>query len=89
MEAGLRFRPPNGFTDSREFSDAECDRYFTFSPSLLKEIYIHIFDRDTSLDLEVQKTLELEHPNQDKLASLLIRYDLIFNVESNYRKCHK
>lgn len=22
----VRFRPPNGFTDSREFSEAECDR---------------------------------------------------------------
>ena len=53
MEAGLRFRPPNAFTDSREFSDAECDRDI--------------------LDLEVQKTLEVEHSDQDKLASLLIR----------------
>lgn len=26
LETGLRFRPPSGFTDSREFSDAECDR---------------------------------------------------------------
>lgn len=26
MEPGLRFRPPSGFTDSREFSEAECDR---------------------------------------------------------------
>lgn len=26
LEEGLRFRPPNGFTDSREFSEAECDR---------------------------------------------------------------
>lgn len=24
--AGLRVRPPSGFTDSREFSEAECDR---------------------------------------------------------------
>lgn len=23
---GVRFRPPSGFTDSREFSEAECDR---------------------------------------------------------------
>jgi hypothetical protein len=26
IEAGLKFRPPNGFTDSREFSETECDR---------------------------------------------------------------
>jgi hypothetical protein len=26
MEEGLRFQPPNGFIDSREFSEAECDR---------------------------------------------------------------
>lgn len=26
VEAGLRCRPPSGFTDSREFSEAECDR---------------------------------------------------------------
>lgn len=26
LETGLRFRPPSGFTDSREFSEAECDR---------------------------------------------------------------
>lgn len=26
LEEGLRFLPPNGFTDSREFSEAECDR---------------------------------------------------------------
>lgn len=26
IEAGLRCRPPSGFTDSREFSEAECDR---------------------------------------------------------------
>lgn len=26
IEAGLKFRPPSGFTDSREFSEAECDR---------------------------------------------------------------
>lgn len=26
LENGLRFRPPSGFTDSREFSEAECDR---------------------------------------------------------------
>lgn len=26
IEAGLRCRPPCGFTDSREFSEAECDR---------------------------------------------------------------
>lgn len=25
-ESGIRFRPPSGFTDSREFSEAECDR---------------------------------------------------------------
>lgn len=25
-ENGLRFRPPSEFTDSREFSEAECDR---------------------------------------------------------------
>uniref|UniRef100_A0A336KKP0 CSON012059 protein n=1 Tax=Culicoides sonorensis TaxID=179676 RepID=A0A336KKP0_CULSO len=25
-ESGVRFRPPSGFTDSREFSEAECDR---------------------------------------------------------------
>jgi len=22
----MKFRPPNGFSDSREFSEAECDR---------------------------------------------------------------
>lgn len=26
LENGLRFRPPSGFTDSKEFSEAECDR---------------------------------------------------------------
>lgn len=26
VEAGIRFHPPSGFTDSREFSEAECDR---------------------------------------------------------------
>ena len=26
LDAGLCFRPPIGFTDSREFSEAECDR---------------------------------------------------------------
>lgn len=25
-ESGIRFRPPSGFTDSREFSETECDR---------------------------------------------------------------
>lgn len=26
LETGIHFRPPSGFTDSREFSDTECDR---------------------------------------------------------------
>lgn len=26
IEAGMKFCPPNDFTDSKEFSDAECDR---------------------------------------------------------------
>lgn len=26
IESGLRFCPPNGFTDSIELSEAECDR---------------------------------------------------------------
>lgn len=26
LDEALRFCPPNGFTDSREFSEAECDR---------------------------------------------------------------
>lgn len=26
IDGGLRVRPPSGFTDSREFSEAECDR---------------------------------------------------------------
>lgn len=26
VDAGIRFRPPSGFTDSREFSETECDR---------------------------------------------------------------
>lgn len=25
-ESGIRVRPPSGFTDSREFSETECDR---------------------------------------------------------------
>lgn len=26
VDGGIRFRPPSGFTDSREFSETECDR---------------------------------------------------------------
>lgn len=26
LESSIRFRPPSGFTDSREFSETECDR---------------------------------------------------------------
>lgn len=26
VDAGIRFRPPSGFTDSREFSETECDQ---------------------------------------------------------------
>lgn len=67
IEDGLRFRPPNGFTDSlnsREFSDAECDR-------------------DLALDLEVQQCLANTNNNklnlnngkvqQNELTSLLSR----------------
>jgi hypothetical protein len=26
LDEAIKFRPPNGFTDSREFSETECDR---------------------------------------------------------------
>lgn len=57
--AGLGFRPPSGFTDSREFSEAECDR-------------------ERALDLEVQRVMEnndsqVQKIEREELTSLLAR----------------
>lgn len=57
IEAGVRFRPPSGFTDSREFSEAECDR----DRALDLEVQ------------QVMENNDLRKIERDELTSLLAR----------------
>lgn len=58
LETGLRFRPPNGFTDSREFSEAECDRERAL---------------DLEVQQVMEKNNETPKIERDELTSLLAR----------------
>lgn len=57
IDNGLRFRPPSGFTDSREFSEAECDR----------ERALDLEVQQITNNNEIQKSI------QDELTFLLAR----------------
>lgn len=57
VNSGIRFRPPSGFTDSREFSEAECDR----------ERALDLEVQQITNNNEIQKSI------QDELTFLLAR----------------
>lgn len=55
---GLRFRPPSGFTDSREFSETECDRERAL---------------DLEVQQVMENNNEIQKSIQDELTFLLAR----------------
>lgn len=55
---GIRFRPPSGFTDSREFSEAECDRERAL---------------DLEVQQVMENNNEIQKSIQDELTFLLAR----------------
>lgn len=57
--AGLRVRPPSGFTDSREFSEAECDRERAL---------------DLEVQQVMENNNEIQKSIQDELTFLLARW---------------
>lgn len=57
-EVGLRFRPPTGFTDSREFSEAECDRERAL---------------DLEVQRAMENNNDIQKIERDELTSLLAR----------------
>lgn len=59
IDAGLRFRPPSGFTDSREFSEAECDRERAL---------------DLEVQQVMENNNEIQKSIQDELIFLLARW---------------
>lgn len=58
LEAGLHFRPPTGFTDSREFSEAECDRDRAL---------------DLEVQRVMENNNDIQKIERDELTSLLAR----------------
>lgn len=58
IESGMRFRPPSGFTDSREFSEAECDRERAL---------------DLEVQQVMESNHEIQKSIQDELTYLLAR----------------
>lgn len=56
--AALRFRPPSGFTDSREFSEAECDRDRAL---------------DLEVQRVMENNNDVQKVERDELTSLLAR----------------
>lgn len=54
----VRFRPPSGFTDSREFSEAECDRERAL---------------DLEVQQVMENNNEIQKSIQDELTFLLAR----------------
>lgn len=60
LETGLHFRPPSGFTDSREFSDAECDRD-------------RALDLEVQQVMENNNDIRIQKMERDELAALLAR----------------
>lgn len=58
IDSGLRYRPPSGFADSREFSEAECDRE--------REL-------DLEVQQVMENNNEIQKSIQDELTFLLAR----------------
>lgn len=57
-EAGLRFRPPSGFTDPRDLSEAECDRERAL---------------DLEVQRVMENNNDIQKIERDELTSLLAR----------------
>ncbi|XP_055715988.1 cell adhesion molecule Dscam2 isoform X2 [Phlebotomus papatasi] len=58
LEDGLKFHPPSGFTDSREFSEAECDRERALDLEVQR----------------VMENNDMQKVEREELTSLLARY---------------
>lgn len=67
-ESGIRFRPPSGFTDSREFSEAECDR----DRALDLEVQ-RVMEQQQQEQQQQQQQLNGQKAGDSELTSLLAR----------------
>lgn len=59
IDSGLRYHPPSGFADSREFSETECDRE--------REL-------DLEVQQVMENNNEIQKSIQDELTFLLARW---------------